>query len=312
MRRYGARQQSRPGNQPGSFEEAPGARARRLAPLVAVVERFVEIDGATQAGLLSIQLFTTVIPIMIIGFAYFSGFAENASLGDLFIRSLGLHHPLDDRVREAFGASSGIRSVWTFFGVAAFLVWGIPMSIRVAGMFGRAWRRQPFGLTGEAGSGSHLVHPVPGHHGRTRADRRCLPAGSRGPRRALDRAARPSVDLLVADPGATRARRWSRVARPDARWLRRGRHRRDPPRHRHPRGFSDTARGWTGFGPIGVAMTLMTWCGFLAIGWVAIACAGAILWERNAPAEIVKSTRPPWVMTRSVAPRAARLSTSGS
>jgi uncharacterized BrkB/YihY/UPF0761 family membrane protein len=122
-------------------------QSRRLAPLVAVVERFVEIDGATQAGLLSIQLFTTVIPIVIIGFAYFSGFAANASLGDLFIRNLGLHHPLDDRVREAFGASSGIRSVWTVFGVAAFLVWAIPMSIRVAGMFGRAWRRQPFGLT---------------------------------------------------------------------------------------------------------------------------------------------------------------------
>ena len=48
-------------------------------------------------------------------------------------------------------------------------------------------------------------------------------------------------------------------------------------------GFPILLQGWTGFGPIGVAMTLMTWCGFLAIGWVAIACAGAILWERNAP-----------------------------
>jgi hypothetical protein len=33
-------------------------------------------------------------------------------------------------------------------------------------------------------------------------------------------------------------------------------------------GFPILLEGWTGFGPIGVAMTLMAWCGVLAIGWV--------------------------------------------
>jgi hypothetical protein len=45
--------------------------------------------------------------------------------------------------------------------------------------------------------------------------------------------------------------------------------------------------GWTGFGPIGVAMALMTWCGVIAIGWVVTACVGAVLWERTAPSETV-------------------------
>jgi len=45
-------------------------------------------------------------------------------------------------------------------------------------------------------------------------------------------------------------------------------------------------QAWTGFGPIGVAMTLMTWCGVIATGWVVIACTSAIIWERIAPAEI--------------------------
>ena len=263
-------------------------QSRRLAPLIAVVERFVEIDGSTQAGLLSIQLFTTVIPILIIGFAYVSGFAENASLGDLFIRSLGLHHPLDDRVRDAFGASSGIRSVWTFFGVAAFLVWGIPMSIRVAGMFGLAWRRRPFGLTESLARGAtwFFLYLV------TMAAREWLDAAFH--QGAAARAALLIVPLvpvwifwsltpmlLVRDGG----RGWRDMMRAGfsgvvidgillATVIRVG--------------FPILLQGWTGFGPIGVAMTLMTWCGFLAIGWVAIACAGAILWERNAPAEIVK------------------------
>jgi len=48
--------------------------------------------------------------------------------------------------------------------------------------------------------------------------------------------------------------------------------------------FPIVLQGWTGFGPMGVAMTLMTWCGVLATGWVVIACAGAIVYERRAPA----------------------------
>jgi hypothetical protein len=51
-------------------------------------------------------------------------------------------------------------------------------------------------------------------------------------------------------------------------------------------GFPILLRGWTGFGPMGVAMTLMTWCGIIATGWVVITCTSAIIWERSAPAEI--------------------------
>jgi uncharacterized BrkB/YihY/UPF0761 family membrane protein len=129
-------------------------RSPKTALLVAVIKRFVAIDGLTHSGLLSIQLFTSVIPLIIIGFAYFSGFASNASVGDLFIRDLGLHHPLDVRVRDAFGTPSGVQYVWTFLGLGAFLVWGIPMSIRVATIFAQAWRRQQFGMAEKLGRGA--------------------------------------------------------------------------------------------------------------------------------------------------------------
>jgi hypothetical protein len=41
--------------------------------------------------------------------------------------------------------------------------------------------------------------------------------------------------------------------------------------------FPPLLKGWDGFGPIGVAMTLMTWCGVIGIGWVVTACVGAVL-----------------------------------
>jgi hypothetical protein len=264
-------------------------QSHKAEPLVAVIKRFVEIDGFTFSGLVSIQLFTTVIPLIIIGFAYFSGFANNASVGDLFIRDLGLHHPLDDRVREAFGAPSGVRYVWTFLGLGAFLVWGIPMSIRVATIFGQAWRRQQFGMTEKLGRGAVwfvlYLATITAHER----------IGFAGQHEAGVRAALLLVSLvpmwifwsltptlLVRDGG----RGWkyhllagfagvvidgivlTAVVRV---------------------GFPILLRGWTGFGPIGVAMTLMTWCGVIATGWVVIACTSAILWERNAPAEIQTS-----------------------
>ena len=51
--------------------------------------------------------------------------------------------------------------------------------------------------------------------------------------------------------------------------------------------FPPMLAGWTGFGPIGVAMAIVTWCGIVAIGWVATACLGAVLWERSAPEDTV-------------------------
>jgi len=260
-------------------------RSRTTGLLVPVVQRFIQINGFTLSGLLSIQLFTTVIPLIIIGFAYFSGFASNASVGDLFIRDLGLHHPYDERVREAFGTPSGVHYVWTFLGLAPFLACGIPMSIKVATIFAQAWRRQQFGVAEKLGRGAAwfvLYLGIMTAHERI---------GFSGQHEAVVRAALLVVSLvpvwifwsltpllLVRDGG----RGWkyhllagfagvvidgivlTAVIRV---------------------GFPILLRGWTGFGPMGVAMTLMTWCGIIATAWVVIACTSAIIWERSAPAE---------------------------
>jgi len=137
-----------------------GERYRRLAETRkkslagAVAARFTEIDGGTLGVVVSVQLVTTVIPLIIIGFDFLSGFAESVSPGALIIRELGLVSPLSERVREAFGDSSAFRTSWTFIGVAGFLVWGIPMSITIAGIFAKAWRREQFGLGGRLWRGA--------------------------------------------------------------------------------------------------------------------------------------------------------------
>jgi hypothetical protein len=261
--------------------------ARKKHPATAVANRFTEIDGATQGGLVSIELFTTILPLIIIGFDYMSGFAKNASPSTLFIRQLGLASPLTERVRAAFGDSSGFRSNWTFFGVAGFLVWGIPMSITIAGIFAKAWRREQFGLGQRLLRGAtwfvlylttiglHEHIAFSDHHaGANRAlvfAAALVPVwifwsltpvllvrnGGRGLRYlALAGLAGVAIDGIIIPLSA-------RIV------------------------FPPLLDGWNGLGPIGVAMALLTWCGVIGIGWVVTACVGGVLWERTAPSETV-------------------------
>ena len=261
------------------------ARSGRIT--TAIADRFTEIDGGTAGTLVSVELFTTVIPLIILGFGYFSGFASNASPGTVFIRETGLHHPLDDQVREAFGNSAGLRSSWTIFGVAGFLVWGIPMSITIAAIFGKAWRREQFGIgqrllrgaiwfllylvmlatrewltyTVGAGTTTHalmfVVGLIPVWIFWSLTPPLLVRDGGRGLRYLLLAGlAGVAVDGVVL-PLA------SRVA------------------------FPALLSGWNGFGPIGVAMTLILWCGVIGVGWVVIACVGAVFWERITPEHTV-------------------------
>jgi hypothetical protein len=262
-------------------------RSRRTAPLVAIGERFFEVDGLTMGALLAIEFFTTVIPLVIIGFSVFTGWAKNASVGNLFIRQFGLDHPLDDRMRSAFGTSAGVHGVWSVVGLASFLIWGIPMSITVATMFARAWRREQFDFGARLARGSAwfvlylvsmglreriafggtahgairgvllLVSLIPAWVFWSLTPAILVRSGGRGLRYLIVAGGvGVAIDGIILPVAA-------RIV------------------------FPILLEGWTGFGPMGVAMTFMTWAGVLGVGWVVTACAGAVVWERTAPAQTV-------------------------
>lgn len=224
---------------------------------------------------------------MILGFGYFTGFAKNASVGNVFIRQLGLDARLAATVRTTFGSAKGLQSTWTVAGIASFLVWGIPMAITVAAMYARAWRREPLPFVQKLarGAGWFVIYltlmivreriSFAGH----------LPPGVRMGLFTLGLVPAWlfwSLSPVVLVRDGDRSRRALMIS-----------------------GLAGVVidgiilsvagrialplllKGWEGFGPIGVAMTLMTWCGVMGFGWVVTACAGAVLWERTAPAATV-------------------------
>lgn len=263
------------------------AASRRLNPIAAVLARFKEIDGGNQGVLISVQVFTVVIPLMILGFSFFTGFADNVSTGTIWIRELGLAGPTSDTVRDAFGGTAGMKSKWSFLGIAAFLVWGIPMSITVAGMFAKAWQREQFGMGQRLGRGvcwfALYLTMI--------ALRERIAYGSE--HEDLVQAALFVVALVPV---------WIFWSLTPVILVRDGGH---GFRYLALAGLAGVAidgiiiplagrivfpaviDSWTEFGAIGVAMALITWCGVIGTGWVVTACVGAVLWERSAPTDTV-------------------------
>ena len=264
--------------------------SRRLGVPVATTRRFFEIEGLDLGGLLALELFTTVIPLILIGFGWFSGFSSSLSFGEILIRQLELHGDGATQVRGLFGTTASLKSTWTVVGLTSFLVWGIPMSSQVAKTFARAWRRERFKFVEEVWRGSLWFFLFLGTQGAS------LGLGSRHvswvppfvfPVLALIPvfilwSATPAI-LVRNGANGWRHLMWCGLAGVvlDAVLIR------VITRVLLPMLLS----GWEGFGPIGAAMTLMTWCTIVAALWVVTACVGAVLWERSAPSDLVISSQ---------------------
>jgi hypothetical protein len=258
-------------------------QGRRTGLFVAVTRRFFEIDGLTFGALISIELFTTVLPLVLLGFGYFSSFAGDATLGDVVVRQLDLTGSTEQTVRAAFGTSDALRSSWTVIGMAGWLVWGIPMAITVASMFAKAWRREPFTLAQRLWRGVvwfvvylatllvreliliaiahqpawhvglYLLALVPDWLFWTLTPVILVREGSHGKRFLLEAGlAGMLIDGVIVSTATN--------------FL-----------------FPHLLSGWIIFGPIGVAMAAMSWCLVVGYAWVATACFSAVLWERAAP-----------------------------
>ncbi len=260
--------------------------SNRLGMFVGATKRFFEIEGLDLGGLLALELFTTIIPLVLIGFSWASDFNASLSFGDFMIRWMDLKGDSATTVRDLFGTSASLKSTWTFLGLAGFLFWGIPMSAQVAKTFARAFRRERWSFATEVWRGSLwfvvllvtqilTVAATTGHaHSFTTIFWNLVGV--------IPSFILWSVSPLILVRNGTNGWKhmvWCGVVgvvldvvgvRITLRWV-----------------FPQLLRGWVGFGPIGVAMALMTTCTIIAALWVVTACLGAVLWERNAPADMV-------------------------
>ncbi len=265
---------------------AAAERRRGLGLVVGTLRRFLSIDGFDLAGLVSLELFLTVFPITIVGYAVLAPAKARRSVGELMARQLHLSGDNATLVIQTFGDSASLRSAYdSVSGILGFVIWGIPMSFTVTRVFIKAWRRADprfwsqvwrgacwFSLYLVASFGSDVVEQTVKHTiGRSLLGFVVGMAAGLLPLIVLWAASHP---ILVPDAGWDLAAmtvvglsgavlnglvlRLTEVA-----------------------AFPSLMSWWTGFGPLGVAMTLLTWSLVQGVGWVLTACLGAVLVERH-------------------------------
>jgi uncharacterized BrkB/YihY/UPF0761 family membrane protein len=264
--------------------------SKRLGLFVHATKRLFEIQGPDLAGLLALELFTTIIPLILLGYSWASHFSTDLSFGDQLIRWMDLKGQAADIVRNLFGANANLRQTWTFLGIAGYLVWGIPMSSQVAKTYARAFRRERWPFWTEVWRGSLWFVLFVATQGLTLAVARhqnmvilriLMNLAIAVPSFVLWSL---SPVILVRNGSAGRKYlAWSGLTgvvldlllvRIVLRWV-----------------FPRLLNGWVGFGPIGAAMAMMTTCTVIATLWVVNACIGAVLWERTAPPDLVIRTQ---------------------
>jgi hypothetical protein len=254
---------------------------RRWArPTVAIARRFFEISGLDLGCFIAVELFTTILPILLIGYGRLNNFSHDVSIGQLFVDMVGANGRDAARILREFGKASGIQQTWTLFGVAGFLVWGIPMSLTVCRMYAAAWKRPQHSAMQRMWRGAiwFLVYLVVAgvnekllHTSHNPALRITLTVAAVGLSSAFwgftPALLVPGIRLskrLIVEAGLIGALVHIVILRFAVRAV-----------------FPLLLSGWDGFGPVGVALTIMTWCGSLGIVWVAVACAGAVISERT-------------------------------
>ena len=259
---------------------------RSVGIFVTTGKKFFKINGIDLAGLLTLEFFTTLIPIMILGASGLSGFNQKFNIGDAIVNRLGLTGNAAKTIHDAFPAASDLKSFYSFFGLLSFLIWGIPLAIQVGRIFASAYNSRRFTLGSEIFRGIvwftlFLV---------TLSVSNIFPSDESLALRALDFIARFAAvylfwvftpALLVRD-GIAGIKFLMLVgfagAIVDALIL--------------PILFKYTIpillNSWEGFGSIGIAMTIATWCAVKSTGWVLIACFGGEMAKHNILAKLRK------------------------
>lgn len=262
-------------------------RSRRLGLALLTWRRFGEIQGGDLAVLMTLSLFVAVVPLVLMTFSWITGLRPNANLATLVIRQYNLHGTEADVVRSTFASASAGRSSATVLGILGLLTAGFPAAVAVQKTFAHAWHSPKLTLVQSylRGGAWFLIYI----------------AAYLGAEAARFEVGRSAVATALAIPVALGLQFGMWMATPHlllgkdlGGW----------------RGLLPTALAGTiltvvfrlaasvlmprwlaswaiPFGAVGVTLGFLTWMGVLMIGWVGVACFGAVYWERIADEKVV-------------------------
>ncbi|HEX4804271.1 MAG TPA: YhjD/YihY/BrkB family envelope integrity protein [Conexibacter sp.] len=111
----------------------------------ASLARLVELQFVERAVALGSLAFTAMVPLLVIASAFLPG---TDGLASELIRRFRLHDPTAEVVRDVFAQPDAVRQSISWFGVLLLVVAALSFTRALQRVYERAWRLQPRGLAG--------------------------------------------------------------------------------------------------------------------------------------------------------------------
>jgi membrane protein len=121
------------------FAHGPVDLARRSAAI------FLSMAGFDRSMALAAQMFTALIPMLIVVAAIFES-GDGGSLGDAVVSRLGLSGATADSVRRVLPASSSVESAISALSVGILVISALSFTRALQRLYERAWGLEPRGM----------------------------------------------------------------------------------------------------------------------------------------------------------------------
>ena len=255
---------------------------RAISIPTSVVRRFFGIDGIRMSMLMAFNLFISIIPLMIIAFAFVSRFRSRISLSQVFIEQFHLRGETARIVIGAFPKTSNVMKIASVIAVASFAISGFDVASVFQRTFADAWNAKRIrGWRGPLRGGVWFVLVFA-----TFAFGQLL---QRGPAKYGGGAYFISIPIVAImnywfwqvtprllldkklDSGDLRLGAILGMIGSTALWV--------LSLFILPGWFSWYGRG---FGGVGIALAMLSWTYVVSIVWVVIVVISAVMWERSA------------------------------
>lgn len=104
-----------------------------------IYRRYNRIGGSDLSGLLTLEFFSALVPILIIGVSAISTLSNNLHLGDILAEGFELKGKPAQIMHEAFPDGSNLKSYYTLFGILSFVIWLIPLGTQMSKIYSKAF-----------------------------------------------------------------------------------------------------------------------------------------------------------------------------